>query len=134
MHYIDDSKCLLCYCLWDHTRHLSKIDFECTGERIGDGFCNDNCNVEEFQYDDKDCCTDFIRSEQCIDCVCHFDGIRHSDEYECSTHRIGNHRCEDECNTEYFDYDQFDCCTLHINKDYCSECVCHLTGFQHQSM
>lgn len=133
MAYIDDSKCSKCLCDWDQTRHLSQNAFQCTKERVGDGVCNDNCNTAEFQYDDYDCCSIFIWSEQCIDCSCHLSGVRHPD-FLCSAHRAGNFRCEDACNFYHYDYDGLDCCSEIINSDYCDICTCHLTGLQHPDM
>ena len=37
---------------------------------------------------------------------------------------IGNGQCNDEVNNEECNYDDGDCCSLNINKDYCSNCTC----------
>ena len=37
---------------------------------IGNGFCNDEANTDECNYDGGDCCGTCVNSEFCSDCVC----------------------------------------------------------------
>ena len=128
--YIDDTKCSTCICRWDYKRHLSKVHHNCSKEMIGDGICNDNCNSFVFDFDQFDCCLNKIRNDFCIDCICHEDGSVHKMNL-CSYSRIGNERCEDECNSPMYDYDDFDCCGEIINDFHCDDCICHETGIKH---
>ena len=42
-------------------------------ELIGDGFCNDETNNENCNYDDGDCCGPEVDKKYCADCICHED-------------------------------------------------------------
>ena len=128
--YIDDTKCSSCICSWDYQRHLSKVQQNCSESSIGDGICNDICNNFSFDYDLFDCCLNKIRDDFCIDCICHEDDMVHKMNL-CSFHRLGNERCEDECNSIMYDYDEFDCCGEIINDNYCDDCICHEDGNKH---
>ena len=38
---------------------------------VGDGFCNDETNIEDCMFDGLDCCGPNIRTDLCLDCLCH---------------------------------------------------------------
>ena len=44
---------------------------------MGDGFCEDEINVETCDFDGGDCCLNVIITNYCDKCVCHWDGTRH---------------------------------------------------------
>ena len=102
---------------------------------IGDGYCNDETNNVNCNYDGGDCCSININSEKCTDCICH----------QLETCAAGNHPsvgdgyCQDEFNNAECNYDGGDCCLLIINPEQCSECVCHIkeqcaVGIMHPSV
>jgi hypothetical protein len=47
-------------------------------EYIGDGYCDDEINIENCQFDDGDCCldNDEILLTYCTICLCHETGIQ----------------------------------------------------------
>ena len=49
----------------------------CPKKNIGNGKCNDKCNLKDFDYDEGDCCLEQIHNMHCIDCVCHLDQLKH---------------------------------------------------------
>ena len=40
---------------------------------IGDGFCNDETNNANCNYDQGDCCYSNINTELCSECVCYYE-------------------------------------------------------------
>ena len=46
---------------------------------IGDGYCHDNSNSEQCDFDGGDCCLNQIVAA-CHDCMCYADGTRHPEE------------------------------------------------------
>ena len=36
----------------------------------GDGYCDDNCNYADCNFDDGDCCGDDVETLVCIECLC----------------------------------------------------------------
>ena len=96
---------------------------------IKNGFCNDESNNEDCDYDGGDCCGFCIAKDHCSECACIADGS--PDSYAnvwlhgLSNILVGNGFCNDETNKEDCDYDGGDCCASNIQKDYCSECSCH---------
>jgi hypothetical protein len=86
---------------------------------VGNGFCDDDTNVAECDYDGGDCCGYSVTSEHCTECICFIQetciaGVHPS---------IGNGFCNDETNIAGCNYDDGDCC-VNVNKDSCSECNC----------
>ena len=67
---------------------------------VGNGFCNDDTNIAECEYDGLDCCLNMVG-----------DGI-----------------CNDETNHLGCNYDGGDCCLMNINTDSCSDCNCLASG------
>ena len=43
---------------------------ECESYVIGDSFCDDECNIPEFDFDDGDCCGDNVSTIYCTICEC----------------------------------------------------------------
>ena len=37
---------------------------------IGDGFCNDENNIEDCNYDGGDCCGISVKKNFCVNCTC----------------------------------------------------------------
>lgn len=70
---VSQFQCFQCKCLTDDLYHA----LECPVSRQGDGQCQDYCNTVDFDYDDGDCCMDYIYDLRCSDCICHEDQSRH---------------------------------------------------------
>ena len=76
----------------------------CAAKLVGNGFCNDDTNIAECDYDGGDCCGCVI-TEHCEDCACL--GIT-SDEI--TNPLVGDGICNDETNNLECNYDGGDCC------------------------
>jgi hypothetical protein len=48
---------------------------------LGDGFCEDNLNIELCHFDGGDCCLAVIDSNFCTDCLCNTDELKHPGSY-----------------------------------------------------
>ena len=115
---------------------------------VGNGFCDDDTNIAECDYDGGDCCGYHIDSDHCTACIClHQEmcaaGVTHvflgdgvcNDETnfaECDydggdccidPNLVGDAICNDETNNLGCNYDGGDCC-VNVNIDSCSECNC----------
>ena len=108
---------------------------------IGDGICDDGCNIDHFNLDGGDCCLPKRVDLKCQICTCVNRAGKESNIEEtfvssisCVAPLIGDSKCHDTCNTKEFDYDSFDCCYQAIEKDFCSDCECHLDGKVHESL
>ena len=44
-------------------------------ELIGDGYCDDETNTLNCNFDGGDCCTVCVNTDYCLDCICHQDDI-----------------------------------------------------------
>merc|ERR1712150_353532 len=42
----------------------------CTFWYVGDDYCDDECNVENHDFDGGDCCGDDVETSFCIECAC----------------------------------------------------------------
>ena len=42
----------------------------CIGWYVGDGYCDDECNVENHDFDGGDCCGDDVETWYCTECAC----------------------------------------------------------------
>ena len=52
--------------------------------KVGDGFCNDETNNLECNYDGGDCCGSCVNTEYCAECTC-LAGDSGNGIYQCST-------------------------------------------------
>ena len=94
---INDVRCEDCFCFNDCSKHPSKFsesdtypdcyeppkgidDFTCFDHFIGDGFCDAMCNNHWYNFDDGDCCLDYVNTEYCLghDCICYEECVRKS--------------------------------------------------------
>ena len=92
--------CLECTC-HDETTFGNEI----TNILVGNGFCNDETNNEDCNFDGGDCCGPCILKDNCLECSC-MDG---ENSHEVLHPLIGNYQCNDETNTADCDYDGFEC-------------------------
>ena len=91
---------------------------------VGNGFCNDETNNAECNYDDGDCCGN-VNTDYCLDCACYNQQTCEGGDHPL----VGNGYCNDQTNTFDCNYDGGDCCGTCINFEYCTECQC-LSGFE----
>ena len=87
---------------------------------VGDGFCNDETNTPDCNFDGGDCCLN-VKTDLCSECECHFKEF-------CGTgfHPwVGDGYCNDETNILECNYDGGDCCG-NANTDKCYSCTCFL--------
>ena len=83
------------------------------------GFCNDETNNAECNYDNGDCCIVNANTDHCTECACHLLEICEAGYHPL----VGNGFCNDNTNIAKCNYDGGDCC-VNVNTDYCSECSC----------
>ena len=73
---------------------------------IGDGFCDDETNNADCNYDGGDCCVN-INTDHCSDCTCYH-------QENCiagfTPSSIGDGTCDDGANNDDCYYDGGDCC------------------------
>jgi hypothetical protein len=91
---------------------------------IGDGYCDDNNNVPECNYDGGDCCGSCVNKEYCFTCAC-LDG---RSDNAIDNPLIGNGYCDDSINRPECNYDGGDCCGPSVNTDFCTLCTCKSSG------
>jgi hypothetical protein len=82
---------------------------------VGNGFCNDETNNVNCNYDGGDCCVD-----SCAECACHFIETCAAGYHPL----VGNGFCEDDTNIAECGYDGGDCSGYNINSEHCIECTC----------
>ena len=86
---------------------------------VGNGFCNDETNNAECNYDGGECCDLNANKDYCSQCACNFLEIC-TDGYH---PLVQNGFCNDETNNFDCNYDGGDCC-VNLNTNYCSDCNC----------
>ena len=74
---------------------------------VGNGFCNDNTNNADCNYDGGDCCVVNANTTHCSDCACHFLRTCAAGYHPL----VGNGFCNDDTNIAECDYDGGDCCS-----------------------
>lgn len=98
---------------------------------LGDGYCDDEANVEECAYDGGDCCDAEANVDYCDICQCYNDEIGTTEQSTSETTEgcpqpswVGDLYCDDATNIAICDYDGGDCCLEEVQVDYCNECLC----------
>ena len=87
---------------------------------IGDGYCNDEANNADCDFDGGDCCGSCINTDFCSNCTCIGDTVVN----EIKNPLVGDGYCNDEANTAGCNYDGGDCCGFCVNTTYCTNCSC----------
>ena len=88
---------------------------------IGDGYCNDETNNAENDYDGGDCCGYDVNTDYCVVCGCYLEDTCFARVHPL----VGDGYCNDETNNPTCSYDGGDCCGSCVIKKYCSYCACH---------
>lgn len=108
--------------------------YSCNAQQVGNNICQDECGIDKFDYDQFDCCLEFVNVLFCEDCICHMDGTRHfMGTEECGGWNMGDGVCDDGCNKELYEYDHGDCCLPVVNSLNCKSCYCHQDMSVHPS-
>ena len=81
---------------------------------MNNGYCNDEANNAECNYDGGDCCGACINTEVCTNCTCNVKMVGNG----VSNALVGDGICHDELNTETCNFDDGDC----IQLDHCGQC------------
>ena len=87
---------------------------------VGNGFCNDETNNPDCNYDGGDCCVGNANTNPCSECVCHLIETCAAGYHPL----VGNGFCNDDANIAECDYDGGDCCGYNITSEHCTECIC----------
>jgi hypothetical protein len=91
--------------------------------KVDSGYCNDDTNTEECNYDGGDCCGTNVNRQYCFDCICY-----PHETCDGPLDLISDGYCNDETNNAGCNFDGGDCCDACANTDQCSDCVCHEGG------
>ena len=87
---------------------------------VGNGFCNDETNNPDCNYDGGDGCVVNANTNACSECVCHLIETCAAGYHPL----VGNGFCNDDTNIAECDYDGGDCCGYNITSEHCTECTC----------
>ena len=85
---------------------------------VGNGFCNDETNIDACNYDGRDCCGPCVLTQYCSNCDC-LGGLT---SVQITNPLIGNGLCNEETNNIQCDYDGGDCCS---NPDMVDNGICN---------
>jgi hypothetical protein len=86
---------------------------------VGNGFCNDETNNPDCNYDGGDCCVANANTTACSECACLLVETCGAGYHPL----VGNGFCNDDTNIAGC-YDGGDCCGYNINSEHCTECTC----------
>ena len=90
---------------------------------MDNGYCHDDTNTAECNYDGGDCCGSNVNIKDCDECLCYEDL-----NCEAPLELKGNGYCNDETNNAGCNFDGGDCCGACINTQQCTDCLCHEGG------
>ena len=135
-HSVDTDFCIICQChnestVWDTNTHDNCLDLSgIASVFIGDGYCDDESNIEKCNYDGGDCCDHSANTDFCIKCECHNESFSSSFSSTSSgCIYVGDGYCDDFDNVEECNYDGGDCCDQSADKSYCEICQCYNESF-----
>ena len=90
---------------------------------IGNGYCNDETNIEECNFDGGECCGN-ANTDKCYNCTCFYEEMCKAGN---PPSLVGDGFCHDETNIFECNYDGGDCC-VNRNTKHCSNCKCYGYG------
>lgn len=103
------------------------------------GFCDDESNNINCNFDNGECCQELVKTDFCVDCFCHEDnstheGVKIYEKIDCFPDLKSDGICDDKNNHKNCDFDGGDCCLDVIYRDRCLLCFCHQDGTFHDSV
>ena len=104
---------------------------ECTqSNKISDGFCNDETNNVECDFDGGDCCGTCVLTQQCSECLCLGNSSRNMESSTSFFMKnqnvlLGNGYCNPETNNALCYFDGLDCCHTLSPDDQIFSPKCH---------
>ena len=103
---------------------IFKISLDCLWpELVQDGYCDDESNNYDCNFDGNDCCYHCVNKDHCRDCLCLI-GTLAQDSPSSINPLIGDGYCQDGMNSAQCNFDGGDCCGSCVNTDYCTNCSC----------
>ena len=101
---------------------------------LGDGFCDDEYNIAECNFDGGDCCGPNVQTNWCDVCECKQPVttqpvttvvVTTPSQQGCQVPSwVEDGYCDDENNFADCDFDGGDCCGPNVNTFYCTACEC----------
>ncbi len=91
-----------------------------TNVLVTNGFCDDESNNADCNYDGGDCCGSCIDTDYCSQCACLGEIIGNG----IPNALVGDGFCNDKTNIADCDYDGGDCCGSCVLNTQCIECAC----------
>ena len=87
---------------------------------VGNGFCNDETNNADCNFDGGECCVLNVNKNYCSECACHLIETCAAGYHPL----VGNGFCDDDTNIAECDYDGGECCGYNVYLEQCTECTC----------
>ena len=99
---------------------IYSLDCSANVTLVGNGFCNDEVNHADCNFDFGECCVN-INMDQCSDCTCH-----HQENCVAgfTPSVVGDGFCNDGSNNADCNFDGGDCCGSCVLNNQCTECAC----------
>ena len=98
-----------------------------SSDALGDGFCNDELNTIECNFDDGDCCLSTVLTNVCKECKCHQKSVVNKRKEQCGIIKEEAlkivDKCHDDLNVPECDYSNKQCCGK-ADLNFCHECAC----------
>ena len=128
--------CTYCEC---HLGNYSNHDNDGGYIQIGNGYCQDDLNKLECNFDGGDCCAPDVDTNYCTVCQCLSEGGSTEGNVTLATTtlslttssggcsnpgRVSDNYCDDGNNNQECNYDGGDCCGSNVNTEYCTVCQC----------
>ena len=86
----------------------------------GDGYCDDENNNANCEFDGGDCCRNNLTTTYCTQCQCLDPAYSGCDFPDFKS----DDSCDDENNNANCEYDGGDCCGFYIDTNWCLKCQC----------
>ena len=84
---------------------------------VGNGFCNDENNNPDCNYDGGDCCATNVNTNTCSECACLLIETCAGGYHPL----VGNGFCNSDTNIAECDYDGLDCCSIMVGDGICND-------------
>ena len=110
-----------------HVKMHTKVS-QSTSKMLQNRFCSSQTN-QKLKFENWTLIKGSYGPLTCNDCFCHLDNKIHP--RICQPEMIGNGQCQDNCNTDYFQFDGEDCCQDFIDDLHCIKCICQFDNTRH---